>query len=303
MVVVVSLAAAVLFGLGASLQRHGVVNVTGTAHLSLTTMKDLLREPKWLAGTLAGVLGALLQLDALDHGNLLVVTPLLSTGLIFALVADSYVTKARLSRVAWVMSVVVAASMAGVVLSIGTASGGSPLQAGLIVGFVASFVLSAALWFLPGRHQRPPWIMGGAAGIDVAFAAALAKAALNVPPHTVLVSLVLHALKSWPLYAAGVMSVVGTILFQHAYNSGPLAASLPVSTVVQPIVGIVAGILVFKEHFGAGPGRAAEAAVAFAVTIGALWLLSRQLSLSANVPSSKPSAKDPSQDEGSSWSC
>ncbi len=299
MVVVVSLAAAVLFGLGASLQRHGVVNVTGTAHLSLMTMRDLLKEPKWLAGTLAGVIGALLQLDALDHGNLLVVTPLLSTGLIFALVADSYVTKARLSRMAWAMSVVVAASMAGVVLSIGTASGGSPLQGGLIVGFVATLVLSAALWFLPGRHQRPPWIMGGAAGIDVAFAAALAKAALSVPPHTVLASLVLHALQSWSLYAAGVMSVVGTILFQHAYNSGPLAASLPVSTVVQPIVGIVAGIVVFKEHFGASPGSAAEAAVAFAVTIAALWLLSRQLSLSTNVSS----PKDPSQEEGSNHSC
>jgi drug/metabolite transporter (DMT)-like permease len=295
MVVVVSLAAALLFGLGASLQRHGVVNVTGAAHLNLTTMKELLREPKWLAGTLAGVVGALLQLDALDHGNLLVVTPLLSTGLIFALVADSYVTKARLSRMAWAMSVVVAASMAGVVLSIGTASGGSPVQVGLIVGFAATLLLSAGLWLAPGRDQRPPWIMGGAAGIDVAFAAALAKAALTVPAHTVLLSLVQHALESWSLYAAGAMSVVGTILFQHAYNSGPLAASLPVSTVVQPIVGIVAGIFVFKERFGAGSVSAAEAAIAFTVTIGALWLLSRQLSLSANSSSPQESSRGESQ--------
>jgi hypothetical protein len=52
---------------------------------------------------------------------------------------------------------------------------------------------------------------------------------------------VLHALSSWAPYTLAVFSIVGLLLNQSAYQAGDLRLSLPVLTVLEPIVAIVIG--------------------------------------------------------------
>ncbi len=277
MIVAMAVAAAVLFGIGASLQRHGVLRVEQGEHLSLAGALRLFREPRWLAGGAAGIAGTALQLDALEHGSLLVITPLLATGLVIALGADTVITGARLNWRIWALSALVALAIAGVVASLGASTTGRPHDLPMVIGLVAAGGIGLGLWILPGRDQHPPWLMAAGAGISVAYAGAMAKGALSVPTGTPLARVVSHAVGSWELYLAGALALLATLLFQHAYHSGPLAASLPTSTVVQPVVGLLAGLLVFGERFGADPLRTTVASAALAVTVLALWALSRQM--------------------------
>ncbi len=280
-VVLASLGAAVLYGLGASVQRHGLLKAGGDESFSLKLLWRVLRQPLWLAGPIGGLVGVGLELVALAKGSLIVVTPLLSTGLLIALYADSMVSGARLSRNAWLYSTVVAFAAAGMVVSLGVGGGGKQMDPALAGGAVVTGAVCAGLWLDPRRDRRPPWLMATGAGLAFAAASALAKAAVTVPAHTPFGELLSRAFETWYMYVALAIAVAGTVILQHAYQAGPLAASLPESTVAQPIGGVVIGVLAFHESFGGDVVRSVIAGFSLALTLAALWVLARELAASS----------------------
>jgi drug/metabolite transporter (DMT)-like permease len=52
----------------------------------------------------------------------------------------------------------------------------------------------------------------------------------------------------WPLYALVVTAILGAVLTQAAFDSGPLSASQPALLIVDPVASIVLGVLIFGEH-------------------------------------------------------
>jgi hypothetical protein len=63
----------------------------------------------------------------------------------------------------------------------------------------------------------------------------------------------LHALTSWAPYTLAVISISGLLLNQSAYQAGDLRLSLPVLTILEPVVAIVIGQALFGEYIASSP--------------------------------------------------
>jgi hypothetical protein len=85
-------------------------------------------------------------------------------------------------------------------------------------------------------------LLACATGIDYGVAAALTKTTASL-----LDGGLVHTLSSWEPYALLVCALVGLVLGQSAFHAGPLQASLPALTVVDPVVSIMIGALAFGE--------------------------------------------------------
>jgi drug/metabolite transporter (DMT)-like permease len=102
MVVVSALGSALLYALAAVTQQRAAVDEPMENSLRLRLLFNLLRRPLWLAGLVCDVGAFLLQFYALDHGALVLVQPLLVSGLLFALPLGALMSHERMRRTDWV---------------------------------------------------------------------------------------------------------------------------------------------------------------------------------------------------------
>jgi hypothetical protein len=82
-----------------------------------------------------------------------------------------------------------------------------------------------------------------ATGIAYALNATLIKACTNVLARGPIALLL-----SWQLYLLLVTGAVGLLLNQLSYQAGPLAASLPAITVVDPLLSVLLGVIIYDEN-------------------------------------------------------
>ncbi len=105
---------------------------------------------------------------------------------------------------------------------------------------LAGFLVTATFGVTPSNQpaDRGPAV---AAGV-LAVTATLLKACTNLLPHGPVALLV-----SWQPYALLVSGAAGLLLNQLSFQAGPLAASLPAITVVDPLVAVLLGVTVYDE--------------------------------------------------------
>ncbi|MGO8887649.1 MAG: hypothetical protein ACLPUO_11665 [Streptosporangiaceae bacterium] len=89
---------------------------------------------------------------------------------------------------------------------------------------------------------------------------------------------VVGTLESWQIYATIAAGILATWLLQNAYDAGRLTAAQPGVTLVDPIVSIIWGTLVFGGRVNGAPYLAA-AIVPVLVLAGAVVVLSRSPAL------------------------
>jgi hypothetical protein len=107
--------------------------------------------------------------------------------------------------------------------------------------------------------SRAAWL-GLCAGVGYGLTAALVKSTVGgFTGHG------LAALGSWPPYAFVVVVGVAIALNQLAFNAGPLAASLPILTIVDPLVSVAIGWVAFGETVSSGAWPMAGQLVGFAL--------------------------------------
>lgn len=208
---------------------------------------NLVGRPAWLLGLLADGAAFILQFLALGHGSLLLVQPLLVSGLLFALPIGARLAHKRLSGTEWLgaAEVVVGLSLFLVVASPGL---GRLDVSGLAWGMTALATLAPTVLLIiaapaghgPGRAA----MLGAASGIAYGLAAALTQAV-----STELVRRgAVHVLLTWQLYALVVAGLGTLLLVQSAFQAAPLRCSLPILTVVDPVVSVLIGSLAFGEQ-------------------------------------------------------
>ena len=90
----------------------------------------LARRPVWLAGLAAVIVGFGLQAAALGLGRLVVIEPVLATGLLFALALAARRDRRSLSRAEWTAVLAVVAGLA-VFLTVGHPAGGQRTASGI----------------------------------------------------------------------------------------------------------------------------------------------------------------------------
>lgn len=256
MVIVLSLLAALAYGVASVLQQHAAHAVGSRHSLRPSLIAALMHRPLWILGMATSGVGLVLQLAALSRGSLTIVQPLLVLGLLFALpIAAVTHHRQRLSRLEWFGA---GAVCLGVTLFL-LASAPRPGQAdasplGWAVVLTGSALLSGLLvlaGFASTRHPgRRAALLGGAGGVLNGLAAGFTKGLADLAArslHAGIVAVALHLATSWLTYALLATLAGVLLLVQSAFQAGPLAWSLGAITAVNPLVGIAIGVAAFGE--------------------------------------------------------
>jgi drug/metabolite transporter (DMT)-like permease len=274
MPVLAALGSALLYALASVLQQRAAGEAPAERALRLRLLVGLFARPIWLIGILADGAGFVLQFVALDHGSLVLVQPLLVSGLLFALPVGAAMTHRRLMPSEWLGS---AATVAGLSLFLVVAAPGpghdkASNLAWLVTGvctLIPIAVLVAVSRSTGGALRAG--LMAAAGGIFYGLAAALTKVTAQ-EFHTGIV----HTLtNTWEPYALVICAVVAMVVVQSAFQAGPLRWSLPTLTVVDPVVSVVIGALALGERIstvGAAPALEILGLVAMA---GGVFLVAR----------------------------
>src|SRR5204862_3679820 len=111
MVVASALGSAFLYALAAVAQQRAAVAEPLEHSLRLRLLINLLHRPLWLLGLACDVGAFLLQFWALDHGSLVLVQPLLVSGLLFALPLGAILSHERMKSSDWIGAGLVVAGL------------------------------------------------------------------------------------------------------------------------------------------------------------------------------------------------
>jgi drug/metabolite transporter (DMT)-like permease len=256
----------------------------------------LARRPIWLAGIGCMILGFACQVSALHFGALALVQPILALELLFVFAYMAALGSRRVQLRDWLAASGMSAGL-GLFLLAAAPSGGRPHAPGpswwlaglatagvVLVGLIAAFGLGRR----HGAHgSRRAAILGAATGLCWGFVAAVIKefsSQLGAGAGAIF--------SSWPVYALVGTGAASLLLASHALASGPLAASQPGFTILDPLAASLLGVFLFGEHIRAGTlDLAAEAAGLALVVAGVAVLSHSHLVQGENTPRpARPSA-------------
>lgn len=269
--------------------------------LRLGLIGHLATRPLWLIGQLVSIAAVALHALALASGPLVIVQPLLVTGLLFALPAALLAQHRSPSAPECGWALLLVTALAGFLLA-AHADGGTaqPDQSRLLA--LATLVLAGAATLVavaagPGRRHRGA-ILGAATGATHGLTAALLKTWVATADHGPAAMVT-----AWSLWALLSVGLVALVLNQTAFQAGPLAASLPPMTIIDPLVATAIGVVAFSESLATAPGAlAAQLACAAAMAIAVVALARRtagidhrtgQPYLDRPVPQTRGAAQNP----------
>jgi drug/metabolite transporter (DMT)-like permease len=271
--ITLALTSALLFAISNVVEQRIAAEAPPEQSMRAELLVTLAHRPPWVAGFVADVGGYGAQAAALAFGALLVVAPLLASGLLFSLILDHYVNGRRLYRTDLAAAALLCAGLA-LFLDFGAPSEGTfdvPASAWAPAGLVLALVVAVAV--LTRRHVQGParaTLFGLASGMTFGVNAALTKQVVHVLGGSDPVSVFWH----WELYGVAVLSLSGLLMVQSAFQAGSLAAALPTMEVAEPVVATIVGLVILQEHLHAQDNwdRAVIAASALAMLVGAVSL-------------------------------
>lgn len=275
MVVLLALGAGLCYALASVMQHHVAAQQAPELSLRPRLILELVKRPLWLAGIVLDIGAYVLEAAALSVGSIVVVQPLLVSGLLFALPLSAIGGVGKPGRQEWTAAVALTIGIA-VFVTVGSPSGGSSQAA--IWEWVIVFAVcgSIAVGAIVLSRGAPPHVralsLAFATGATYAVTAALTKTVVDVlGDHGVS-----GVVTSWETYALAIVSVAGLLLNQSAFQAGHLAASLPALAVTNPVLSSIIGVALFGETLGAtGPVPIALTALAVVVMIAGTISLSR----------------------------
>jgi hypothetical protein len=252
----------------------------------------LARRPAWLAAQAGGGVGVALHAAALRSGPVALVQPLLAGGLVVALALGAWVDRrhGRLDCGQWGAASAVVVGLAAFLLAARPSAGAATAPGGgiaVVAGGALLLAGAAALWTGPPRRRHRSLVRGVAAGICFGVTGLLLKQLWGV------------SLPSWSAAGTaaelGAVAVTGIVLSQAAFAAGPLVASLPVTTVLEPAIGVLLAGPLFGETLLSG-SAARLGQLAGAVLLGAgLVVLSRRGAVTPDAPDGAAFERPPAE--------
>lgn len=266
------LSGALLIAVGFVLQQKAAEQEPADERLSFRLLRRLLHRPMWLGGIAAMVGGQLLGATALDRGSLALVEPIMATNVLFALPLSAVWHKRRLGGREWVGAVALIAGLAAFVTA-GDPYGGRADKLpwpNWVIAMGAIAVVACVAVSLGRRSSSYREATCLAVGAGVLYGL---QDALTQRTEVGFSSGLAGVLASWPPYALVAVAVVALLLNQSAFEAAPLDASLPATTVAEPLTGIAFGVGVYGEHLSLHwPLLAVELAGVVAMVVGVVLI-------------------------------
>jgi drug/metabolite transporter (DMT)-like permease len=240
----------------------------------------LARQPAWLIGLGCMIAGFLLQVSALHFGPLALVQPILAIELLFVFGYLALLPVSRRSglRVRWRDWLAVAVMCAGISVFLRAAApsaGRAHAPAGLwwLAAAATLAAVAIAIAFAGragGSSSRRAACLGIATGIAWGFVAAVIKelsSHVSGGPAEIFTN--------WSAYALMITGAAGMLLASHAMAAGPLAASQPGFTILDPVTATLLGALLFGEQLATSPAALAVEALGLLLLAAGACALSR----------------------------
>ena len=261
---------AAFFGLTSALQHRATQQVRQRDALQPGLLVDLAQQRVWLLSLVANAFGVILQWVALTTGPLVLVQPLLVTGLLFGVLFSG-----SFDRVVLLGAGLCVAGLAVFLLMARPTGDTDEMTLGAVLPLAIGLAAILAICLAVAAH-RPgntrALALAVAAGVLYGVSAGLAKLAAEELSQGIL-ALLTH----WPIYAVAVCGPLGFLLSQNAFQAErALAPALAVITILDPLVAIGIGILWLGEELQTGVGPIIGQILALATLCGGVFVLSRR---------------------------
>lgn len=295
--VALALAASVFTATASVAQRFAAAPAPGEVAFSWRLIAYLIRRPVWFLGILCMILGFVFQVAALRISSLSLVQPVIATELLFVFAFLALRSPRRVQARDWWAAIAMAVGLA-LFLGIAHPTGASNeathfrwITAALVTAAAAGlFWILARLRIRSGRRPSPSRqaaMLAVSAGIAFGFVAAVVKelsGQLAGGPYAVVTN--------WSPYVLLVAGAGAFFLVSNAFQAGPLAASQPGLTIVDPLVASFLGVFLFGDHIRHDPVDLLGEAVALVVLVAGVVMLSRS-SLVEGAPAERTGSPPP----------
>ncbi len=276
--ILLAIMGAIFLSLGAQFQNdavteHHVPKRIRIRSLRFSQIVDLVKRPRWLAGTSFMVLAALFQLSALALAPLIVVQPIGALALIITSILNARIYKVRLDGKTIGSIAVILVGVASFVSLAATSAITTEMSDQKLLQVVGIMILLLAVFafaFAWSRGNLGPlsYIVG--AGVLYGFTASLAKVVILRVYQGDYNLLTLFAVLA--LLAA---TFLGGWFVQNAYASGPPDLVIAGLTVVDPAIAVGIGIVILGEAAQADVAQVSGFAIAGAIAMTGVLMLSR----------------------------
>jgi drug/metabolite transporter (DMT)-like permease len=250
------------------MQRKASLEQPPERPFGLGLLVSLVRDPTWLIGFGGMVASFVLQAVALGLGELSAVEPIITLEVPLTLLVASRVFRARLGRREWSGLLLMTAGMIAFIIVLNPQPGNeldvSSSDYATAGGGTAGTIVALIIAAQRGRTTWRTACLGAAAGTSFGLTASLIKAVLaEGDAHGVL-----GVFTAWQTYVAIGSGITGVVVMQWALHTGPLLAAQPGFTLMDPLVSILWGVLVFNETTNTGVWLVGATAAAIALGIG-----------------------------------
>jgi hypothetical protein len=279
-----ALASAVSFGWSTALMHHGASGAApGSSGIAL--LRHVFIQWKWLIGLAASLFGLGLHTFALGLGTLTLVQPIVVTGLFFSLVFRDALDRRWPSRRTLTWGAVTAAGLAVFLAATGSSeSSDFPDDLGAALVISAGLLGAAVTWRLAGqRPTRAGLLLGTSGGIVFGLMAGSLKATTGAWAHH-------EVFTTWPLYAAITIGLTGFLLNQHLYHRSRLPDSIPMLNLVNPLVALTFGVVVFDERPRSSPLAVLVECSGLAAVLLGIFFLGRSEGHAQDAAAAQPDA-------------
>lgn len=247
-----TLAAAFGFAAAAVLQQAEAAAQENSATGSGGLMRRLMTRPRWWLGMLAYVAAYGLQVWAVSLGPVVIIQPLIAAQLVFALLLGTFFMGRHADFREWLGAIGVTLGLAGFI--VGTdPSVGSPdasdfgwaVSVGLTTGLTVLCLFVGARMRGAARSS----LYGTAAGLCWGFMIVLMKVLTHRMSEAASFWGLVEAIAIDPFfYGLLVTAIGGFVLLQKAFAAGSLTHALVSYTVVEIVLAVILGILLFGEQ-------------------------------------------------------
>jgi drug/metabolite transporter (DMT)-like permease len=273
-----AVAGAASFGLASAVQQRATKEVPTTGTLDPRLLLELVRRPVWVLGIGAVIVGLSLQLVALAYGPLVLVQPLLVTGVLFGAVFSAVLTHRRVDRLVVLGSLGAVAGLSAFLILARPTGGSTQLEQDgwallpLAVGLGATVVICLTV---ASRYDGPVQVgaLATATGVFYGLTAGLMKVVTSQFRFGGFPEIFTHPV----FYVVCAIGPLGFLLSQNTFQHGTLIApALAIITIVDPLVGVAIGVSWLGEQVNSSPAVLAGELIAVLVIMGSVGLLAHR---------------------------